>query len=224
MESNPTDTYLQEVDDLLSEIEAAALSLPKDQADSEAVTRIFRAFHTIKGSGAMVGFDEVAGFTHHVETLLDQVRDGLVPLSEELSNVILAAADHIKLSLQASRGGSPVDAASQAALLERVCQLSPATGESPVLVEGSAGSVLEPTATKEWHILFRPAPSMLSQGSNPALLFRDLKKLGECVIEGHTDGLPALAELQVEECYPLVDHSTHRGSGSRCHTGCISVR
>src|SRR5580704_17148740 len=109
MQSNPADTFLQEADDLLAAIEAAALSLTADQADSEAINQIFRAFHTIKGSGAMFGFDDVAAFTHHVETLLDQVRDGLVPVSDQLSNVILAAADQIKLLLAAAQGGDPVD-------------------------------------------------------------------------------------------------------------------
>ena len=120
MQPNPVDTYLQEADDLLAEIEAAALSLTGDRSGTEAVNQIFRGFHTIKGSGAMFGFNDVAAFTHHVETLLDQVRDGLVPVSEQLSNVILAAADQIKLLLQAAQGGDPVNTISQAALLEKL--------------------------------------------------------------------------------------------------------
>jgi two-component system chemotaxis sensor kinase CheA len=131
MQPNPVDTYLQEADDLLAEIEATALELSGAEAGSEAVNRIFRAFHTIKGSGAMFGFDQVAAFTHHVETLLDQVREGAVPVSNELSNIILAAADQIKLLLQAAQGGQGADAAGQAALLERVRQLSAAAGQPP---------------------------------------------------------------------------------------------
>jgi two-component system chemotaxis sensor kinase CheA len=199
MQPDPVDTYLLEAEDLLAEIEAAALSLAGQQAGSETVNRIFRAFHTIKGSGAMFGFDEVAGFTHHVESLLDQVRDGLVPVSEGLSNLILAAADQIKSLLQAAQGGPPADAGSQAALLDRVHRLSAQASASPPL-EMPAASAPDTTA-KIWNIHFRPAASMLSRGGNPVLLFRDLQKLGHCAIQGHTDELPPLAEMQADVCY-----------------------
>ena len=42
----------------------------------------------------MFGFDAVAAFTHHVETLLDKVRERVVPVTEQLSNLILEASDH----------------------------------------------------------------------------------------------------------------------------------
>jgi two-component system chemotaxis sensor kinase CheA len=200
MQANPVDTFLQEADDLLAEIEATALSMTEDPAGGEAVNQIFRAFHTIKGSGAMFGFDGVAAFTHHVETLLDQVRDGVVPVSDELTNVILAAADQIKLLVQAAQGGDPVNDILQAQLLDRVRQLSPLPGESDFVAEEPAAST-EETAAKVWNICFRPDPAMLSRGGNPVLLFRDLKKLGQCVIKGHADRLPALAELQPDICH-----------------------
>ena len=200
MQPNPVDTFLQEADELLAEIEGAALSMSGDRAGSEAVNQIFRAFHTIKGSGAMFGFDGVAAFTHHVETLLDQVREGSVPVSEQLSNVILAATDQIKLLLQAAQGGAAVDVVSQAALLERVRGLS-ATVAAPVTRVDAPVSAAAGAGEKDWHIHFRPDAGMLSRGGNPLLLFRDLKKLGECVIRGHVDGLPALAEMETSVCY-----------------------
>jgi two-component system chemotaxis sensor kinase CheA len=184
----------------LPKIEAAALSMTGDPAGGETVNQIFRAFHTIKGSGAMFGFDGVAAFTHHVETLLDQVREGVVPVSDELTNVILAAADQIKLLVQAAQGGDPVNGILQAQLLDRVRQLSRSAAESNLAAEGPAAST-EVTAAQVWNICFRPDPAMLSRGGSPVLLFRDLKKLGECVIKGHADRLPALVELQSDVCY-----------------------
>jgi len=210
MQPNPANTFLQEADDLLAEIEAAALLMVGAQAGDELINQIFRAFHTIKGSGAMFGFEHVAGFTHHVESLLDQVREGVVPVSEELSNTILAAADQIKILLQAAQGGNPPDPAAHAALVERVRQLSANTAESasgspePVTrgpVTSGTGSESDGNADKIWHILFRPEPSLLARAANPVLLFRDLRKLGECVIEGHSDSIPTLAEMQLDVCY-----------------------
>jgi two-component system chemotaxis sensor kinase CheA len=195
MQANPVDTFLHECDDLLAEIEATALSLASAPEGGEAVNRIFRAFHTIKGSGAMFGFDAVAAFTHHVETLLDRVRDGAVPVSDELVSVILRAADQIKLLLQAGQNGEAADAAAQQNLLEAVSRLSE-TPIATVVAEQPQG-----TPAPAWNIVFRPDPALLSRGGNPVLLFRDLKKLGECVIEGHIDRLPPLAEMQADVCY-----------------------
>jgi two-component system chemotaxis sensor kinase CheA len=200
MQPSPVDTYLQEADELLAEIEAAALSMMGDPMDAETVNRIFRAFHTIKGSGAMFGFDQVAGFTHHVETLLDQVREGAVPVSKQLSNLILAATDHIHLLIRAAQGGAAVDAVAQAGLLNQVRELS-VTGKAPGAGVREFADTEPETAAKTWRIQFRPDPFMLRNGGNPLPLFRDLRKLGECVIEGHADRLPRLAELEPGVCY-----------------------
>ena len=200
MQSNPVDTFLQEADDLLAKIEAVALSMTGDRAGNETVNQIFRAFHTIKGSGAMFGFDDIAAFTHHVETLLDQVRDGLVPVSEELSNVILAATDQIKLLLAGRARG-------------RSCKrhfTGGFTREGASTLCGSGGNFCRPHSASDSGLRggaeglahsLSSGPRMLSRGGNPVLLFRDLKKLGDCVIEGHIDDLPALTEMQTDVCY-----------------------
>ena len=72
--------FLEEARERLEEIEEVLLELEGNPSDNEAINRLFRAFHTIKGSGAMFGFDQLADFTHHVETLLNQIRDGIVEI------------------------------------------------------------------------------------------------------------------------------------------------
>ena len=66
-------TFLSEAEDLLNEIESTALDLGSGEQADEHIHQMFRAFPTIKGSGAMAGFQRTAGFTHHVETLLDAI-------------------------------------------------------------------------------------------------------------------------------------------------------
>jgi chemotaxis protein histidine kinase CheA len=70
-------TFKEEAFDLLSELESLLLTLERDPEDMEAVSGIFRAFHTIKGSGAMVGFDDLSQFTHQIETVYDLEHWGL---------------------------------------------------------------------------------------------------------------------------------------------------
>ena len=74
-QNNWIDAFLQEAEDLLAEIDEAALELSEGET-SETIHRIFRAFHTIKGSSGMCGLTAVADFTHHIETLLDKVALG----------------------------------------------------------------------------------------------------------------------------------------------------
>lgn len=201
---NPIETYLQEAEELLADIEQSALNLGAEDTRLEMVNRLFRAFHTIKGSGAMCGLRTVADFTHHVESLLDRVREGTVTLSPELTDVVLAAADQIKRLLAAEQGGKAVDAESSRALIERVEELSemPLGPASPSAL--SAGA--EATAANEgreqiWRICFHPDPGLLVCGGNPVLLFRHLATLGACEIQAHTEDVPALDEIQSGLCY-----------------------
>lgn len=70
------DTFREEADELLVDLEAAMLELEETPDDSDCVDRAFRAMHTIKGTGAMFGFEKLAEFTHHLENAFDLVRVG----------------------------------------------------------------------------------------------------------------------------------------------------
>ena len=97
---NPAETFLVEAEDLLTQIEESALELEVNQPGGECVHRLFRAFHTIKGSGAMFGFEAVAEFTHGVETTLDRYRTENLPVTAELVETVLSAKDEIKRLLE----------------------------------------------------------------------------------------------------------------------------
>lgn len=65
-----TETFKEEAYELLSELETSLLELEEAPDNEELIGRVFRAMHTIKGSGDMFGFDDIARFTHEVETVL----------------------------------------------------------------------------------------------------------------------------------------------------------
>ena len=97
---DPTETFRQEAQELLEQLEHALLDLERKPDDGELIDSAFRALHTIKGSGAMFGFDRVAAFTHHVENAFDMVRKGKVSSSTELIAVALAARDHMRALIE----------------------------------------------------------------------------------------------------------------------------
>ena len=99
--------FQEEAREILVELEAALLQLNENRGDSELVGRAFRALHTIKGSGAMFGFDNLAAFTHNLENAFDEVRNGRLQVTSELINPSLAALDQIKGMLEEAAGHSP---------------------------------------------------------------------------------------------------------------------
>src|SRR3984885_8044067 len=95
--SDPAQVFLQEARELLDQLEQALLDLERTPGDHELIDTAFRALHTIKGSGAMFGFDTVAAFTHQFETAFDLVRKGQVTPTRELIAVALAAKDQMRV-------------------------------------------------------------------------------------------------------------------------------
>src|ERR1035437_3583331 len=102
-------TYREEAAELLAELETSLLDLEETPDDDDLINRVFRAMHTIKGSGAMFGFDEIAGFTHEVETVFDMVRNGKMTVTKRLLDLTLKSRDHISALLDASAGRGEVD-------------------------------------------------------------------------------------------------------------------
>ena len=118
--NDPSDTFRQEAQELLEQLEQALLDLADRRDDQDLIDSTFRALHTIKGSGSMFGFDAVAAFTHYVETAFDMVRKGVVPLSTDILTVALTAKDHIRNLIE--HPGPDVESQGSAILanLERV--------------------------------------------------------------------------------------------------------
>ncbi|HEU5080895.1 MAG TPA: chemotaxis protein CheA [Opitutaceae bacterium] len=194
---DPTQTFLLEASDLLDQIEQVALELDGRPDDIEAINRMFRAFHTLKGSGAMFGFDAVASFTHHVETALDNVRNGKLAVTSALLQTILASRDQIQILLH-----DPQSAAAAAECAKIVAGLRDLTGAAeaadPVAVSKKR---IETEKRATWKITFQPPAAIASSGMNPISLLDELRSLGECEVSAKIDGVPALSRLQPEECY-----------------------
>jgi two-component system chemotaxis sensor kinase CheA len=197
------DSFLQEAEDLLAEIQECALELDGESQSAEIVGRLFRAFHTIKGSGAMFGFDHVSRFTHHVETLLDEVREGKVAVSPQLAELVLAAADEIKLLLAVEPGCTPQPSEAREKLIATLEAFSPVSAQLPTAAPDPVeqSSSVATAQERYWKIVFRPGRDLFVCGGNPLLLLRDLGKLGSILVVAQTDNLPALNELQPSSCY-----------------------
>jgi len=203
--------YQQEATEQLSQVEELVLQLEMQPSDKEILNRLFRVFHTIKGSGAMFGFDEIARFTHHVETILDHLRKGRMNFDRKLANLILRSKDCLEGMV-----GDPKTKADEALALEvRAVGEQPAIGvvnppAAPSIppVPASSSSLPQPppaprpapSSRRAYRIFIRLVPGILEAGLEPVRLLDDLRSLGECSVEALLDELPPLEELDPTEC------------------------
>jgi two-component system chemotaxis sensor kinase CheA len=188
-------TFFQEAGEHLSAMESGLLQL-EGNADPELLNGIFRGAHSIKGASGTFGFEDVAHFTHAMESLLDRMRAGEVAPSAERINLLLEALDLLRLLLEAARTGG--QAPPEAAKLAESLLAAHATAES----RPPSISPAPDCASRRWLIRFVPAPEILLQGMDPVLVLRDLARLGEVSkVEVDVSGLPPLDGLQADRCY-----------------------
>ena len=190
--SDPTETFRIEAADVLNEIEQALLDLAENPGDKDLVNAVFRGLHTLKGSGAMFGFDDLAGFTHHCESAFDQVRKGAVATTPELISIVLSAQDRMRALVNGD-----VDEEKQALILAKLSEaVAAASGQAL-----PASAPAEGEEAEGWRVRFRLPADCMANGTNPLFLLDELRELGECEIALLTDQIPAWADLDPRECH-----------------------
>ncbi|NNU80074.1 chemotaxis protein CheA [Halovulum dunhuangense] len=192
---DPKDIFRHEAAEVLENLEVSLLDLGDALDDMELVNSVFRALHTLKGSGAMFGFTEVADFVHEFETAFDRVRSNEVAPTRALVRVALAAKDHIaRLIAEPEIHGDHGEP-----LLERLRQTvgAPGAAAEPIVDAGAADA--------GWRVRFRLAEDALVLGANPVLMLDELRALGPCDVRVSLAGLPALEALDPAICHLAWD-------------------
>ena len=187
-DADPIETFRQEAQDLLEQIEQGLLDLARRPGDRALIDGVFRGLHTLKGSGAMFGFDALAAFTHHCESAFDRVRKGEVPASPELVSAVLAAQDHMRALAEGRDAPKSVGDA----LLQRLREA----------VDGAAAPAeADGPAHTTWRIRFSLPLDALANGTRPLPLLDELRELGDCTVRVLTDRVPLLEALVPTECH-----------------------
>jgi two-component system chemotaxis sensor kinase CheA len=216
--------YREEAYELLADLEEALIEVEQDPGNNDTVNRIFRAMHTIKGSGAMFGFDDIAKFTHTIETVYDLIRGGKLSVTEDLISLTLRSCDQIKLMLGASEGQGAVDDTATGEITrafkdiisgrageekETVPSVAPQE-EAPARAVGAAGGLEAgaeegPGNQATYRIRFRPHPDLFANGTNPVPLLKELGRMGQCHVLCSLKCLPDLQDMDPETCYTSWD-------------------
>ena len=199
-----TDAFKEEAFELLTELESSLLALEKTPQDADLIAGIFRSMHTIKGSGAMFGFDEVASFTHHIETVYDLLRNNKIVADKALIDLTLAACDQIRQMIEGKEEISREKIEDHAQAFKKFI---PAMEEDAPRQDKASKAESDspkgrPTA---YRIRFAPDVNIFNRGTKPSLLLSELRELGPCKIMAQTDHIPGLDEIDPEGCYTYWD-------------------
>ncbi len=211
MNDNYKQAFREEANELLSELETALLALEQNPSDPELIGRVFRAMHTIKGSGAMFGFDTVASFTHDVETVYDLIRNGKMAVTQAIIGLTLNACDEIKRLICEETGELPPETLALSQAFRQLIETCPSEPPKPrpglFEIPEAAPSIVTTGGPREitYRIRFKPAHDLFSTGTNPMLLLNELRELGKCSVFANTEAIPFFEEMDPEKCYTSWD-------------------
>ncbi|HHV9074740.1 TPA: Hpt domain-containing protein, partial [Shigella flexneri] len=128
-------TFFDEADELLADMEQHLLVLQPEAPDAEQLNAIFRAAHSIKGGAGTFGFSVLQETTHLMENLLDEARRGEMQLNTDIINLFLETKDIMQEQLDAYKQSQEPDAASYDYICQALRQLAlEAKGETPSAV------------------------------------------------------------------------------------------
>lgn len=200
--------FFAECEESLGAAEAGLAACRAGTQDADTVNAVFRGVHSIKGGAGAFGYGALQAYTHVFETLLSDVREGLVPIESKLIDLLLRALDTLADHVTAARedGEAPADAA---LIAELEAAMACNAGKSPEPSE-AATQAAEPSpnddfgidldallddltadfsappaavaAAPRWPVHLRPRAGAMRNGSEPLLMLRDIVALGgECV-------------------------------------------
>jgi len=200
------DVFFEESFEGLDAMESGLLNLDVGAADVDAINTIFRAAHSIKGGAGTFGFMDVSQFTHVMETMLDEMRNGQREVSVESTNLLLDAVDVLREMLTAVQQKVETDD-DRIANIRQQLEAMMADSDDPHVDAGLAQATSEQGAADSdksnvgWRIEFSPHRHLFQTGNDPVRMFRELDSLGELTVEVNDDKLPPFTDLEPEDSY-----------------------
>jgi two-component system, chemotaxis family, sensor kinase CheA len=216
-------TFFQECEEQLGELEIGLLLIQDGDSDPETVNAVFRAVHSIKGGAGAFNLDELVHFAHVFESALDHLRAGRLAAAGDILKIMLRAGDMLADLVRAARDGGSTDIARRDALAAQLKALDPdsanedfvgsnegaldddSDGFEPVPIcfddfeEGAQNESSPPE--NYFNIRFSPKPDLYAKANETALLLRELSHIGAMEVTCDVSRLPVLDELDPEGSY-----------------------
>ncbi|EKK7714783.1 chemotaxis protein CheA [Cronobacter dublinensis subsp. beijingensis] len=181
-------TFFDEADELLADMEQHLLDLVPEAPDAEQLNAIFRAAHSIKGGAGTFGFTILQETTHLMENLLDEARRGEMQLNTDIINLFLETKDIMQEQLDAYKSSQEPDAASFEYICQALRQLAlEAKGEAPAAA--AKLSVVETDSAT-------PAPAAAADGGKLRIKLGKLKGNETELLQEELSNLGTLSQIE----------------------------
>ncbi|WP_290870000.1 chemotaxis protein CheA [Aquabacterium sp.] len=208
--------FISEAREQIENVEQLLLQLEDNPGDNDLLNALFRCAHTVKGSAGVFGLDAVVAFTHHVEGLLDNMREGEVALTPELSTLLLQCNDQIRILVDAADKPDADISDSEAERTALVARLQAVSvpidqglggghgGRAPAAVSASAPAPAAAALAhhNRWHVSVQFGDDIFRHGMDPWAILAYLQGLGQVESIVHDDSaVPPLEQLDPESCH-----------------------
>ncbi len=207
--------FISEAAEQTEAMEALLLEIEEAPQDRDLLNSLFRCAHTVKGSAGLFGLDRVVDFTHHVETLLDQMREGHCVFDRAIGTLLLECNDQIRFLIEIGFDDAADSAAQQALRQALVVRLQALTSGPAVLTEASTSGSFSATssassstsasaapATRLWRIAAQFGVDTFRGGMDPMAVARYLATLGQVAdMQWDMQQVPPIDALVHDSCH-----------------------
>lgn len=220
--------FFAECEESLAAAEQGLAACKEGSQDDDTVNAVFRGVHSIKGGAGAFGYGALQSFTHTFETLLSDVRDGTVAITEPLINLMLTALDTLSDHVTAARDSTepPEDSALQAdltaAMAANAGNSAPITGvaaaepasnsdssgndfdfdfDLDALLDDISGEIGDAADQPRWEMRLRAHAEAMRNGSEPLLMLREMADLGGTCLVCDISSVPPLDSFDVGTGY-----------------------
>jgi len=101
-------TFLEDISEKFEEFDGLLLALESNPKNSDIINKIFRIFHSIKGSGSSLGYKKISETSHKLENIVGNIRDGKMPVSDKFFDLMFKVSDEFKIISRKLKANEPV--------------------------------------------------------------------------------------------------------------------
>ncbi|MDO6590193.1 MULTISPECIES: Hpt domain-containing protein [Rhodobacterales] len=187
------DTFFEECEDLIVALTEGLTEMRDGAADDETVNAVFRAVHSIKGAAGAFALDELVGFAHKFETVLDELRSNRLTTDENLLRVLQRAGDVLADLVEAARDNIPANRDQVDPVLNELQAFLGDEDDQPeeeFVFEAMTLDFDSADDQSGYQVSFRPGPEFYACGHDPELLIKALNELGSATISADDTALP----------------------------------
>jgi chemotaxis protein histidine kinase CheA len=219
MDESMAEEFFVEISNILTDLNEEIFQLEKDPENIRRVNTIFRHFHSIKGNFIMTGFTNVGTFVHEVETVLDQVREKELQVTQDVIDLLLDAVKNMEHGIREIQAGRGYEVRDPELLAELARYKKTETKEKAPEEPGDDNFHLSPLGTilyfskintpgtKIYQSLFKIGPSFQETSLVAYLIVKRIVLLGDLI-----DTVPSLDKIEkglASEKLKIMFSSTH---------------